>query len=123
VDSSLTERWLSSKLDLSSKSTLRKPHVEKGEPEAPPSMDDILRDTVNPIVSMAEAAKAGKLTDIEKVRQVDRRLRFCKNPEKDPSSSLYKKRQREHEEEENQKKAKKDGEIRKKEEVFGDVFA
>lgn len=119
VDPSLTERWLASKLELSTSSTLRQLPKE----EQVPSLDDILRDTVDPIVALAEAAKAGKLTDIEKVRHVDRRLRFCKNPEKDPNSSLYKKRQREQETEALNKKVKKEEEIRKKEEVFGDPFS
>lgn len=118
VDPSLTERWLASKLELSSQSTLRKLPAD----EQIPGMEEILRDVINPIVALADAAKAGKLTDIEKVRQVDRRLRFCKNPEKDPNSSLYKKRQREHEAEEMSKRVKKEEEVRKKEEIFGDPF-
>lgn len=118
VDPVLTERWLASKLDLTSKSTLRKPPSD----EKLPQVEEILRDVVNPIVALADAAKAGKLTDVEKVRQVDRRLRFCKNPEKDPNSSLYKKRQRDHEAEEMSKRVKKEEEVRKKEEIFGDPF-
>lgn len=118
VDPALTEKWLESKLDLSSKSNLRKPPAD----DSTPSMQDILRDIVNPIVALAEAAKAGKLTDIEKVRAVDRRLKFCKNPEKDPSSSLFKKRQREQEAVTMNKKAKKEEEIRQRDDVLGDPF-
>lgn len=118
VDPSLTERWLASKLDLSEKSTIRQHPAD----EAAPSMEETLNDTVNPIVALAEAAKAGKLTDIEKVRAVDRRLRFCKNPEKDPNSSLFKKRQREQDTDSMNKKVKKEEEIRKKDGLLGDPF-
>lgn len=118
VDPSLTEKWLESKFELSSNSKLRKMPAD----ESIPGTQDILTDIVNPIVALAEAAKAGKLTDIEKVRAVDRRLKFCKNPEKDPSSSLFKKRQREQEVAAMNKKAKKEEEIRQREDVLGDPF-
>lgn len=118
VDPSLTEKWLASKLDLSSKSTMRKLPSD----ESTPNMEEILQDTVNPIIKLAEAAKAGRLTDIERVRAVDRRLRFCKNPEKDPNSSLFKKRLREQEMATISKKVKKEEEIRQRDDVLGDPF-
>lgn len=118
VDPALTEKWLETKLELSTKSAIRKPPAD----EHTPSMQSVLGDIVNPIVALAEAAKAGKLTDIEKVRAVDRRLRFCKNPEKDPNSSLFKKRQRDQEIAAMNKKAKKEDDIRQRDDILGDPF-
>ena len=51
--------------------------------------------------------KGKQPVDIEVVREVDRRLKFCHNPEKDPESSLYKKREREKEENEERKRDNK----------------
>lgn len=119
VNPSLTERWLRAKLDLKASSKLRKAQADEDDKM---TMEVIISDVVNPIVALAEAARAGKLTDVDKVRQVDRRLKFCKNPEKDPNSALYKKRQREKEEEAVSKKVKKDSDIREKHEALGDPF-
>lgn len=117
ADPSLTERWLASKLDLAAESKLR-PAAEGSLP----AVKSIITASIDPIVELVKAAKAGKLTDIEKVRHVDRRLKVCRNPEKDPNSSLYKKRQREKEDGELDKRQKKQVSVKQKEEIFGDPF-
>lgn len=61
---------------------------------------------VDPIVDLVEKGK--KAVDVEMVREVDKRLKYCKNPEKDPETSLYKKRQEQEQEESQKKRAKKE---------------
>lgn len=97
----MTERWLSAKLALASASTLRK---DQASPV--PAAEETIRDVVDPIVDLVEKGK--KAVDVEMVREVDKRLRYCKNPEKDPESSLFRKRQAQEEEEQQRKKAKKE---------------
>lgn len=101
ADPSMTERWLKEKLSLVSTSTLR-----KDAPAPAPSVDETVRDVIDPLVELVDKGK--KAVDVEMVREVDKRLRYCKNPEKDPESSLYKKRQAEEEEESQRKKTKKE---------------
>lgn len=101
ADPSMTERWLSAKLALASASTLRK---DQASPV--PAAEETIRDVVDPIVDLVEKGK--KAVDVEMVREVDKRLRYCKNPEKDPESSLFRKRQAQEEEEQQRKKAKKE---------------
>ena len=101
ADPSLAERWLAAKLALIESSKLR-----KAPPAESPSVEATIRDIVDPIVDLVEKGK--KAVDVEMVREVDRRLKYCKNPEKDPESSLFKKRQAQEEEESQKKRAKKE---------------
>jgi cyclin H len=108
ADPSLTERWLSSKLALASESKLI-----ANQAMFKTTLDSLLKDVIDPLVLLVEQAK--KAVDVEAVREVDRRLKFCKNPEKNPESSLYKKREREKEEQESRKREKKIAEAKARE--------
>jgi len=77
------------------------------------TLDSLLKDVIDPLVLSVEQVK--KAVDVEAVREVDRRLKFCKNPEKNPESSLYKKREREKEEQESRKREKKVAEAKARE--------
>ncbi|GAA6012916.1 hypothetical protein JCM11491_006225 [Sporobolomyces phaffii] len=57
----------------------------------------------------------------DRVKDVDKRLKWARNPEKDPSSALYKKRKRE-EEEEKERKEREKAAKRPKAEDDGSVF-
>jgi len=116
---SLAERWLASKIERRNASTLRSVEAKKEEEEEQKKMDRMLSDlkqtVLVPVQDLIE--QASRSVDVEAVREVDRRLRYCKNPEKDPSSSLYKKRQAERENELSTKKAKKDQTLRGEQEA------
>ena len=113
-DPSLTERWLSAKLSLAERSILRQAS------ESAIAVDRLVESTVDPLVSLVTEAK--QAVDIEAVREVDKRLKYCNNPEKDPKSSLFKKREIEKEETEERKREKK-METKKKEDGEEDPFA
>lgn len=124
---SLAERWLISKTERRDASTLTRkdaapppPSSATQSPEERMMVDQVKKEIIDPIQDLVE--RASKSVDVEAVREVDRRLRYCKNPEKDPNSSLYKKRQAEKETEMMSKKAKKD-QARREEEEAGDPFA
>lgn len=109
ADPPLAERWLGSKLALVKDSKLKKgsgdDNAKQEDAAVSISADNLLRDVVDPLVGLAE--KGRRAVDIQAVREVDRRLKYCHNPEKDPNSSLYKKREREREEEESRKRQRK----------------
>ena len=117
TDPSLAERWLSSKLALSEADTSLRQRGRGADgqthEEEKQSAQSIVRGIVDPIVDLVESAK--KAVDVEAVREVDRRLKYCKNPEKDPDSVLYKKRAAQQEEEQQKKKQKKDEEAKSRE--------
>lgn len=122
ADRSITERWLGKKSLLAMESKLHKKerHTSPDKDDASLSAEEISHYLVPALLALIEKAKSS--VDVEHVREVDRRLKYCKNPEKDPSSELYKKREREKEEEAEKKKMKKVEEIRKKEEEAGNPF-
>ncbi|KAM6498242.1 Cyclin-like protein [Amanita muscaria] len=68
--------------------------------------------------SMVESIKSlilssGKIPDVESVREVDRRLRICKNPEKVPGTKAYLAKRAEEERLAEEKRAKKVEEVQK----------
>ena len=67
-------------------------------------------------------ARDGDIPSVEVVREIDRRLRTCKNPEKIVGSKAYLKKQAKEEQEAAEKREKKAEEIRKATAVdpFGD---
>ena len=67
----------------------------------------------------------GSGPDVEKVRDVDKRLRLCKNPEKVPGSRAYLAKKAEQEAKEREKRTKKAGDTRRAIESgdpFGDAL-
>ncbi|MBW0539554.1 hypothetical protein O181_079269 [Austropuccinia psidii MF-1] len=83
IDQSITETWLRSKAtripSSTSSSTLQ--------------FDSLIAE-LNPLVKLLIQAQQTPI-DKDRVTAVDRRLRFCRNPEKDPNSALYKIKQAE----------------------------
>lgn len=71
ADEGLTESWLSVKAVLNTQEGLGMDEMRKVIAE------------IKPIL-----VKAKQSVDLESVRNVDKRLRYCKNPEKDPNSAL-----------------------------------
>lgn len=113
TDPSLAERWLSSKLALSEADASLRQRGADAQAHEKQSVQSVVRGIVDPIVDLVESAK--KAVDVEAVREVDRRLKYCKNPEKDPDSVLYKKRAAQEEQEQQKKKQKKDDEAKSRE--------
>lgn len=65
-----------------------------------------------PVLDILDSIKAlilreGSPPDVEAVREVDRRLRLCKNPEKIPGSNAYVKKQQEKERRADEKRLRK----------------
>ena len=65
-----------------------------------------------PVLGVIEPIKSiitqdGSPPDVEAVREVDRRLRLCKNPEKVPGSNAYNKKQEEREKRAEEKRRRK----------------
>lgn len=81
---------------------------------------DSLLDVVESIKAMITAE--GSPPDIEAVREVDRRLKLCKNPEKIPGTNAYNKRMEEQQRKEEQKRLRKAEVTRKAMEDDDDVF-
>lgn len=80
----------------------------------------------DPILSIVKdigemITRDGSGTDVEKVRDVDRRLRLCKNPEKVPGSKAYLAKRAEQEAKEKEKRARKAGDTKRAMES-GDPF-
>ncbi|ORY00404.1 cyclin-like protein [Basidiobolus meristosporus CBS 931.73] len=63
-----------------------------------------------------------KPVQIAVVREIDRRLIFCRNPEKNPESLLFKRKKAQEEEEENQRKLKKQKLVEEKEKEIASVL-
>ncbi|KAI8457377.1 cyclin-like protein, partial [Phakopsora pachyrhizi] len=82
VDKTLTENWLLKKSDRKNLSQLPSLSIE--------SLTSHLS-SISKVFLRAQEAPINK----DRVTAVDRRLRFCRNPEKDPNSSLYKLKQAE----------------------------
>jgi len=84
-------------------------------PPSPPtpnsSPDCVVLDILGPIKDMITAH--GLLPDVEAVREVDRRLRLCKNPEKVVGSGAYKRKQDEKERRAAEKRTRKAERIRR----------
>ncbi|CCM00917.1 uncharacterized protein FIBRA_02963 [Fibroporia radiculosa] len=71
-----------------------------------------------PVLAVLESIKTmiathGVPPDVEAVREVDRRLKLCKNPEKVVGSSAYQKKQEEAERKADEKRRRKAAEVRK----------
>ncbi|TCD66372.1 hypothetical protein EIP91_001421 [Steccherinum ochraceum] len=80
-------------------------------PSPAPSPESALLEILEPIKSMI--LNHGVLPDVEAVREVDRRLRLCKNPEKVVGSSAYKRKLDEKERKAAEKRTRKAERIRK----------
>ena len=80
-------------------------------PTPPSSSESAILEILEPIKDMIAAH--GHLPDVEAVREVDRRLRLCKNPEKVVGSSAYKRKLDEKERKAAEKRARKAERIRK----------
>lgn len=84
-----------------------------------PQTADTLLSTTEPIKEMVLAQ--GSSPDVEAVRNVDRRLKLCKNPEKVVGSRAYVKKQEEAERRAEEKRRRKAAKVRKAMEE-GDPF-
>ncbi|GAA5964990.1 hypothetical protein JCM3765_004819 [Sporobolomyces pararoseus] len=108
VSPSLVESYLSSKqsnAENKSKSTLERTKMIK------------LLQEIGEMITNCQKNPVAK----DKVKDIDKRLKWARNPEKDPSSALYKKRKRE-EEEEKERKEREKAAKRPKVEDDGSVF-
>jgi cyclin H len=68
----------------------------------------------------------GGIPSVDAVREVDRRLKLCKNPEKDPNSKAYQAKLAREKEQEDEKRNRKAEDARKaqtEEELFGSSLA
>ncbi|KAI0778062.1 cyclin-like protein [Trametes elegans] len=71
----------------------------------PASARPLVLDVLEPIKALI--LRDGSPPDVEAVREVDRRLRLCKNPEKIPGSNAYNKKQQEKERKASEKRKRK----------------
>ena len=81
-------------------------------PSTPPNTANI------PVLAIIDRIKTmiqseGSPPDVEAVREVDRRLRICKNPEKVVGSNAYKRKQAEQERKAEEKRMRKAEQVRK----------
>lgn len=83
----------------------------KFPPETASASFDLLQETAASIAAVI--LQQGIIPDVEAVREVDRRLRICKNPEKVPGSKAWKAKQAEEEKKAHEKRSKKADVIRK----------
>ncbi|GAA5871504.1 hypothetical protein JCM16303_000776 [Sporobolomyces ruberrimus] len=111
VSPSLVTSYLSSKTTLNEQRRNHK--IEQLEQEV---MEKLLKE-IGEMVTMSQKNPIAK----EKVKDIDKRLKWARNPEKDPSSALFKKRKRE-EEEEKERKEREKAAKRPKVEDDGSVF-
>lgn len=84
-----------------------------------PTPDTPILDLIEPIKEMV--LRDGSPPEVEAVREVDRRLRLCKNPEKIPGTNAYRKKQAEIERKAAEKRARKI-ELVKRSMAGGDPF-
>lgn len=86
------------------------------------SKGQILLDTIEPIKQMI--LRDGDIPAVEVVREIDRRLRLCKNPEKIVGSKAYLKKKAKDEQEATEKRERKAEVVRKAAEAdpFGDTL-
>lgn len=82
-------------------------------------MDPPILSVIEPIKTMI--LEEGITPNVEAVREVDRRLKLCKNPEKVPGTTAYKKKQEEAERKAEEKRKRKAEEVRRAMEE-GDPF-
>lgn len=85
----------------------------------PNVMDPPILSVIEPIKTMI--LEEGITPNVEAVREVDRRLKLCKNPEKVPGTTAYKKKQEEAERKAEEKRKRKAEEVRRAMEE-GDPF-
>ena len=71
----------------------------------PSTSHPLVLDVLGPIVEII--LRDGSPPDVEAVREVDRRLRLCKNPEKIPGTNAYIKKQQEQERKAEEKRLRK----------------
>ncbi|BGO92177.1 hypothetical protein NBRC10512_000908 [Rhodotorula toruloides] len=93
----------------------KRPQTEGRRPDIPEATrlqrDDLIK-VLDEVQAMIQETQRSPI-DKEKVKDIDRRLRWARNPEKDPNSALYKKRKAQEEaerEEKDRAKAVKRGE-------------
>lgn len=109
----LPAAWLASKHDINSPSPPSSPSAPVSTPDS-----EILA-LLEPIKAMILAE--GSPPNVEAVREVDRRLKICKNPEKVVGSNAYKRKQEEQERKADEKRRRK-AELVKKAMADGDPF-
>ena len=81
--------------------------------------DDTVSAILEPLKEMV--LSQGSLPDVEAVREVDRRLRLCKNPEKIPGTNAYNKKVAEKQRKADEKRLRK-AELQRKAMEDGDPF-
>lgn len=70
----------------SPKEPTAKANEDKDEISGPNPIDKYLQTAIDDIVRLYDKGK--QAVNIESVRDIDRRLKYCTNPEKDPNSAL-----------------------------------
>lgn len=91
VDPILTKQWIQSKMQLSESSKLRKHEQQTGDQSGEDASVDLdptslVTQVVDPIAAHIAASK--QAVDRNAVVDIDKRLKYCTNPEKDPNSAL-----------------------------------
>lgn len=84
---------------------------KQGGSSSPSSTDVPVLAVIEPIKAMIQLE--GSPPNVEAVREVDRRLRICKNPEKVVGSNAYKRKQAEQERKAEEKRMRKAEQARK----------
>lgn len=91
---------------------------------SPPSASGLSGDSIIEVVNALKTiiSLEGSSPDVEAVREVDRRLKLCKNPEKIPGTNAYNKRLEEKQRKADEKRRRKAEVVRKAMEDDDDVF-
>jgi len=88
ADRAVTEPWLKAKADRVANTSSSGPTADQDHVLASLGVDPLLQHIQDLSQILIQAQH--KPIDKDRVTAVDRRLRFCRNPEKDPNSALFK---------------------------------